>query len=542
MIASDLPVESGRGARKRATVSLLAAVLGATVLPALAASEQESFDIFEYRVLGNTVLPGIEIEQTIYPLLGSGKTIESVEQARQALEALYKERGFGTVFVDIPEQDVAEGVVRLRVTEGRLDRVRISGARYFANGQIRGAVPALDRGQVPHLPELQAQLAQLNRQSRDRVVTPVLRAGRTPGTVDVELKVKDEVPAHASVEVNDRYTADTSKTRVTANLGYDNLFQRFHSFSLQYQTAPEEPKEARVWAGTYVAPLGASGDLLALYAVDTDSEVATVGTLAVLGRGRIYGARYIKPLPEAARFYHNLTFGADFKDFQEDVLLSDDQGLQTPIQYMNWSAVYAGGLRTDHTQTSFNLGANFGVRGFANDPEEFESKRFKAKPNYFYLRGGVTHERPLLLGTSLAARLNGQYTVEPVISNEQFSIGGADTVRGYLESEELGDYGISGSLEVRSPSLTRWFGDWLQQFFVFAFVDAGVVAIVDPLPETEDRAGQIARVDLSSWGLGLRLAGFGGLEAGLDWAVPLQSTEHVENGDSRLHFRIRYAF
>ena len=516
----------------------------ATVLlhAAAAHAAEETFDIHEYRVLGNTVLPAVEIERAVYPLLGGGKTIASVEEARQALEALYKERGFGTVFVDIPEQDVAEGVVRLRVTEGRLDRVRISGARYFANGQIRSAVPALDRGQVPHLPQLQAQLAQVNRQSRDRVVTPVLRAGRTPGTVDVELKVKDEVPAHASVEVNDRYTADTSETRVSANVSYDNLFQRFHSFSVQYQTAPEEPEEARVWAGTYVAPIGSSGDLVAVYAVDTDSEVATVGTLAVLGRGRIYGARYIKPLPEAGGYFHNLTFGADFKDFEEDVLLSDDQGLQTPIQYLSWSAVYAGGVRTRHTLTSFNLGANFGVRGLGNDPEEFENKRFKATPNFFYLRGGVTHERPFILRTSLAARLAGQFTVEPVISNEQFSIGGADTVRGYLESEELGDYGISGSLELRSPSLTRWFGDWLQQFFVFAFVDAGVVAILDPLPETDDRAGQIAEVDLSSWGLGLRLAGFGGLEAGLDWAVPLQSTDHVERGDSRLHFRIRYAF
>lgn len=532
---------SQKNQMRRAIQPLIATVAAVSFHDGAHAAD-ESFDIFEYRVFGNTVLPAIEIEKAVYPLLGSSKTIASVEQARQALEALYKARGFGTVFIDIPEQDVAEGIVRLRVTEGRLDRVRISGARYFSNGQIRSAVPALARGQVLHLPQLQAELGQVNRQSRDRIVTPVLRAGRTPGTVDVELKVKDEVPAHASVEVNDRYTADTSETRASVNLSYDNLFQRFHSLSLQYQTAPEEPKEARVWAGTYVMPVGASGDVVAMYAVDADSEVATVGTLAVLGRGRIYGGRYIKPLPDAGGYFHNVTFGADFKDFQEDVQLSAAEGLQTPIEYLNWSAAYAGGLRTAHTLTTFNLGANFGVRGFGNDPEEFESKRFKAKPNYFYLRGGLTHERPLVFGTSVAGRLAGQYTTEPVISNEQFSIGGADTVRGYLESEALGDYGVNGSLELRSPSLTRWFGDSLQQFFVFAFADAGVIAILQPLPEAEGRAAQIAKVDLSSWGVGLRLAGFGGLEAALDWAVPLQSTDHVEDGESRVHFRFRYSF
>lgn len=525
-----------------------AAVVATTVIaaaPCFAASEADKsqmFDVLEYRVLGNTILPALEIEKVIYAHLGSAKTIESVEIVRQALEGLYKERGFGTVFVDIPEQDVANGVVRLRVTEGKLARVRISGARYFSNGQIRNSVPALAPGSIPDLPALQAQLAKINRQSPDRVVTPVLRAGRTPGTVDVELKVQDSLPIHANVEVNDRYTADTSQTRVSTNLSYNNLFQRFHSLSLQYQTAPEEPQEARVWAATYVAPLGSSGDMLAVYGVDTDSEVSTIGTLAVLGKGRIYGARYIKPLPESGGFFHNMTFGGDFKDFKEDVLLPDDPGLQTPIQYASWSAVYAGNIRTQHTLSSFSFGPNFGIRGVGNNPEEFENKRFRAKPNYFYLRGNASHERPLLWGTSVALRMAGQFTVEPLISNEQFSIGGADSVRGYLESEELGDYGASGSVELRSPQLTRWFGDWVQQFFFFGFFDAGVISIIDPLPETDDRPGQVAKVDLSSWGVGLRIAGFGGLEAGLDWAYPLESTDNVGAGDSRIHFSVRYGF
>src|SRR5262245_35888900 len=74
------------------------------------------FDVVEYRVLGNSVLPPADIERTLYPRLGAGKSIDDVEQARAALETYYHERGFGTVFVDVPEQDVDEGVVRLRVT------------------------------------------------------------------------------------------------------------------------------------------------------------------------------------------------------------------------------------------------------------------------------------------------------------------------------------------------------------------------------------------------------------------------------------------
>jgi hemolysin activation/secretion protein len=494
------------------------------------------FDVWEYRVLGNSVLLPSLIEAAVYPHLGADKTIETVEQARQALELLYKNQGYGTVFVDIPEQDVDAGVVRLRVTEGRLDRVRISGARYFANGKIREMLPALERGTVPKLTDVQAQLAQVNRQSRDRQVTPVLRAGRTPGTVDVELKVEDELPLHAALEANDRYSADTSRTRLNLNLSYDNLFQDYHSLSLQYQTAPEEPKEARVIAATYVAPVGPAGNLLAAYAVDTDSDVATVGTLAVLGAGRIYGMRYIVPLKSHSGRYHSLSLGVDYKDFEEQIRLIDGASDQTPIEYVSWSAHYGGGERTEHTSTAFSLGANLGIRGLANDPQEFEFKRFKAEPGFFHLRGSAEHERPWLLGSRLYLRLAGQFTTAPLISNEQFAIGGAESVRGFLESDELGDYGISGTLEWRTPMLSGWLGDWATDLHLLSFFDAGVVRIIDALP------GQPSAADLSSWGFGLRFGGTEGLMATFDWADPLVPTNDVEAGDSRIHFQVRYGF
>src|ERR1700737_1940917 len=69
-----------------------------------AAKTEQHFDVQEYRVLGNTVLTGRDIERLLYPLLGLNKTLTDVESARTALEALYHDRGYGTVFVDIPPQ------------------------------------------------------------------------------------------------------------------------------------------------------------------------------------------------------------------------------------------------------------------------------------------------------------------------------------------------------------------------------------------------------------------------------------------------------
>jgi hemolysin activation/secretion protein len=512
-------------------LAALLGLLGSGLRP-LSAAEQ-SFPVMEYRVLHNTVLSQRAVEEAVYPHLGPGKTLQDVQAARAALEKAYHDAGYGTVFVDIPEQSVEEGVVRLQVTEGRLEHVRVSGARYFSDRRILAAVPSLAPGGIPRLPEVQTQVADLNRSSPDLTVTPVLRPGAAPGTMDVDLKVKDQLPLHGSVELDNRATPDTRPLRVNVNLTYDNLFQADQSLSLQYQTAPQDTRDATVLVGTYTIPVDRSGDSVSLYALKSDSNVATLGTLGVIGRGKIFGGRYTWQLPASGNLYSNLVFGVDLKDFQQNVTLSSG-GVDTPIKYLNWSILYAAAMPTPHTHTTLDFTTNFGIRDVLNQPAEFENDRYLANPNYFYLRFDLAHDRPLAFGTRLALRLSGQYTTEPLITNEQFAIGGLDSVRGYLESEQLGDKGVSGSAEVRSPSLLKLFGVAPREAYVYVFYDAGIVDLVDPLPS------QQAHIDLQSAGFGLRLVGFDGFDAGLDAARAQIATAYEHAGEWRVLFRVRY--
>lgn len=501
----------------------------------------EVFAVLEYRVLGAARLQVREVERAVYPHLGPSKSVADIEQARVALELAYRNAGFGTVFVDLPEQDVNEGVVRLRVTEGKLDRIRVSGARYFSAGQIRESLPSVSRGAVPDLPALQSELATLNRATRDRAVIPVLKAGRTPGTVDLELKVDDHLPLHGSFDVNNRYTSDTSELRAGVQLSYDNLFQARHSLSLQFQTAPKEPDESRVYAATYVLPWGDSGRSLAFYAVDTDSTVAALGALSVLGAGRIYGARFIQPAPTVRALYQSFSAGVDYKDFKEDIRLDEETGLSTPISYLHWSLAYQGGIRSDYSNRTFSLTAGFGSRRLASSYQEFADRRFLGSPSYVYLRGTFDYERRLPADFGLKLKLAGQFTPRPLVPNEQFSIGGADSVRGYLESAALGDYGFAGTFELRSPPLLRWLGENAPLVQLLAFYDAGVVRIQEPIRDLDGHITQTTAFDLASYGVGLRASG-SGFEASLDYASPLVPSGRTLDGDSRIHFGVRYGF
>src|SRR6185369_3938619 len=63
------------------------------------AREKLLFDILDIQIEGNTVLPRMVVEKTIYPFMGENKTIDDLEAARKMLEQRYKESGFVTVFV-----------------------------------------------------------------------------------------------------------------------------------------------------------------------------------------------------------------------------------------------------------------------------------------------------------------------------------------------------------------------------------------------------------------------------------------------------------
>jgi hemolysin activation/secretion protein len=251
--------------------------------PQQASAASNRFDIWEFLVLGNRALPVRSVERAVYPFLGPGRDIHTVEQAKAALEKAYADAGYGAVFVDIPPQEVTDGVVRLTVTEGRLDRVRVRGERYFSGRQIRVALPALQPGETPDLSDLQRQVAALNARTGDRTVTPVLKAGSQPGTVDVDLDVKDTLPLHGYVQYDNRYIAGTTPNRATASLSYTNLWQRQDTVNLMYQTAPADPANAEVFSASYLAHLGEG--MAAFSYIHTSSNVLALGTLGVLGQG-----------------------------------------------------------------------------------------------------------------------------------------------------------------------------------------------------------------------------------------------------------------
>jgi hemolysin activation/secretion protein len=316
-------------------------------------------------------------------------------------------------------------------------------------------------------------------------------------------------------------------------LRYDNLWQREHSFTLQYQTAPAQPSDVKVWSGTYVFHLADPDKVLAFYAVHSNSDVSTVGDLTVIGNGNIFGARAVLTLPAEEHYFHSLSLGVDYKDLTQNTLFGADT-IGSPVQYLPFQIQYSATQRDTRDLTQMNVAANFSLRGVSNDAQQFENKRFKAQSDYFYLRGGIENTRSFANKTSLFARFGAQFASQPLISSEQYSGGGTDSVRGYLESEALGDSGVQGTLEWRTRSYAAGLSDKVQDLHGLLFAEGAHLWVQDALP------GQASGYNLASTGTGLRLNAWKNLNLALDIALPLRDSVYTRRGDLAGMFLISY--
>lgn len=479
--------------------------------------------IREYRVQGAHLLKNVEVEGAVYPFLGPGRSEEDVEHARAALEKACKDRGYQTVVVQIPRQQVRGGVVMLQVQEEAVGQLRVRGSRYFLPSGIKAGAPSLAEGKVINFNDVTRDILSLN-QLPDRQITPALKAGMVPGTVDIDLNVKDTFPLHGSIELNNRYSANTTGLRLNGSVSYNNLWQLGHSLGFSFQLAPERLNDAEVFSAYYLARFpGVDWLSLMLQGTKQDSNVSTLGGSTVAGRGETAGFRAMFALPGGADFYQSLSIGIDYKHYDQNLHLSGSNDFAIPITYWPVSATYTATWMGRGQETDLNAGVNLHLRGLGSSESAFDSKRTGSGGNYIYFRGDLSYTRDLPAGFQGFEKLQVQVADQPLIDSEQFSAGGLGTVRGYWESAALGDNAVFFTQELRSPSLGNWVGKSVNEWRVYIFGEGGLAEIYHALPDQE------SRFYLASVGAGSRIKLIDHFNGSADLGIPLvtQSQNHA---------------
>jgi hemolysin activation/secretion protein len=502
----------------------------------LSAEKEPTFEIDAFSVKGNTLLPEDDVDEVLQDFLGEGKTAADVEKARTALEKLYHDKGYPAVLVNIPEQTVTEGTIELQVIESKIGDVRVTGNRYFTAGKILRQLPSVAPGKVLYIPDVQKDFEKLN-QTQDIKASPVLSPGRELGVTDVEVKVEDKIPLHASLEVNNRSTPGTSELRLIGGVHYDNLWQKEHSAALQYIMSPQNTEEVEVWVFSYMLPAPWKIDhQLALYGVISNSQATAIGQgFQVIGKGQIYGSRYSIPLPSVGNYGHNITLGVDYKHFDQAVGFGGE--IKTPISYLPFSLAYGSFVPDSYGLTRFNVALNMAFRGLVTDEQQFETARFKANGNYLYLTAGIEKTMKFPAGTGLFLKLDGQISDQPLVSYEQYLAGGIQSVRGYKDAEAAGDDAVHGTAEFSAPDLGGGLGlgNYLQ-LTPYIFYDFAWLKILDPLPSQNEI------IRLQGTGGGVRGTLLKNVEYEVNLGIPLVETVNTPSYSKRIHFKVKFQF
>ena len=537
----------GNGAPQAPATALSLLCLAMLALPGMAraqdavpaaapvAAPERQVTIEEYLVRGNTVLDARAIEAAVTPFLGPGRTLKDVEGARDALVAAYQARGYQSVYVDLPEQQVEQGVVVLQVSETKVGRLRVVGAQYNSPLDVRQQVPALTEGTVPDFTQAQVELTALNRGPK-RQVMPLVKQGSLPGTMDVDLKVDDSSPWRASVGLNNDYSADTKKLRTSMSVGHDNLWQLGHSATISFFGTPGDLNQTRVWSASYVAPIGTQGWSVEASGYKSNSNVASTGGTSVLGKGHALGMKLNYTVPNSGIWWHSFSAGIDFKDNQEALKLNGT-GSNIPLKYVPLSVSYSGFAQTEAATYGLGLSLVAGTRasfGYGSDSAAYDDKRYKASPSFLVLKGDANTTYTLGSGAQLHGRLSGQLADAALVSGEQMAAGGANSVRGYLSAEATGDYGVSGTAEWRTPQLTYF--SRLENWRLYAFADGARLRLRDPMLEQKDLFG------LASVGVGSSFQFLRYLNGRIDFSYPLREGPRTHKHVRRINFNLSASY
>lgn len=521
------------------TSRLLASLAGAVIISCSAAAQAQNeagnpighFEITKYDVSGNTLLPASTVDMVLAPYAGPNKDFGSVQQALEALEAAYRAKGYGVVRVVLPEQELNKGVVHLRVIETRIGKITVTGNKYFDVGNIRNSVPTLVEGKTPDLNDVSASLKVAN-ENPVKKTTLQLQTGERDDEINANLQVEDERPWTAGISVDNTGDEHTGRNHVTVQYQNANIGGVDHVLSMQYTTSLSDPSDVHVYGVGYHIPLYSIGDSVDLYGsysnVNSGTVTAGVFDLAVSGEGTVFGARYNHNLRKMGDFDSKVIFGLDYKAYKNDISYQGAP-LGNDVTVHPLSATYTGNWSKNNDTVNFYASAIHNLSGGDNGSQaDFTASRAKSTADYNILRYGVSYFRVLPADWQLRLALNGQATSDALVQGEQFGMGGASSVRGFLEREVSDDQGRVFNGEVYTPSLCS--GGSQCRFL--GFYDAGYVSHNEGLPGEQDHQS------ISSVGLGWRVSMQRYLVFQTDFAHVIDGTDITPKGTNRAHFRL----
>ena len=452
----------------------------ATIQVAPCAAQDERFNIARFQVDGNTLLAEAEMQGKVAPFAGPNRVYGDIQKALEALEQAYRSKGYTTVQVNIPEQELTTGVVRIEVTEAVIGEIIVRGNNFFLFENIRAALPALKEGTVPNLREISENI-QLSNENPAKKVEVTLALAEEEGKVDAKVTVSDEDPQRIFATVDNTGTVATGRLRTGIAYQNGNFLNRDQTLTLAYTGSPDSPGNVKVdiFSVGYRVPLYSLGDSIDfIYGnsnVNTPSSSPTLGgALGVVGKGDVFGLRLNHYFARRGEYSSKLIFGFDYKYINSrcDVggvpasFQPPTPAIASCVPYTSrpLSITYSGQRQSPGESFDYSIGLSrnwalgsqyTNVNGVVDRYSYLTAGNRQTRDDFSALRVNGSYMKGFESDWQIRVAANGQYAANPMISAEQFGMAGANAVRGFNERAVAADKGYFANLETYSPELAK---------------------------------------------------------------------------------------
>ncbi len=503
-----------------------------------------SFTLTDVRFADLRGLPAEALRPAFAPYVGRQQPVAIICEIRDRAATILRDAGY-VAAVEVPEQRIADGVVRFQVLMARLVGLRVRGEAGRAERLIAAYLGPLTEREVFNRFDAERALLLAGDLPGYGVRLALRSAGRARGEVIGEVVVT-HMPVLADFTVQNFGSRELGRWGALARgqlfgltgLGDRTLFALYATPDLDEQRSLQVAHDFRLGGGG----LALGGQLTYAWA-EPD-----LGDPAVSIESRTLFATIEASYPFVRRQARTLRGGLGFDLIDQDTEFNGlgfaRDRLRVVFARLSYDALGlpAANPLYSPAEPRWRLGATAEARrglavlgashGCGPDltgcigPDGVPPTRLEGDPTATVLRGTVDGEYRPAPRLTFALGARGQRSTQPLFSFEEFSAGNYTVGRGYDPGAILGDSGVGLQAELRyGRAVPRAPG--ALTFEPFVFLDQAWTW-------NEDRLPPVPRQELTSIGGGVRAAWGDRLRLEALIAVPLDRTLFQPDRDPRL--------
>ncbi|SLM30670.1 putative Surface antigen (D15) [Desulfamplus magnetovallimortis] len=532
---------------------------------------------------GNTLFPDETLQQIAAPFKNRKLTFEELDALRQQITDLYIKNGYINSGAVIPDQKVLDATVTYKIIEGIISDINVSTDGRLKPSYIKKRL-TFDPGNPLNINALYEQFQLMHQNPLIKKIKLELAPGLEPGQSHVIASVEETNPYKAALEFNNHRSPSVGEERLKLTASHGNISGWGDAIAIETGLT----KGMDDFSIDYIMPVPGTRTIttaessLLFHFDKNDSEMleAPFDVIDITGYSKCIRISLKHPLyrnPNSSLFVgvagerrHSKTtlLGSPYA-FSPGVNLVTGESDVAAIRFFQ-DGLWRTSSQVFALKSTFSRGID-ALDSTINNLEP-DSRFFTWLCQLQWIRRlewKLLQESEFFQNCQFIFKTDLQFSRDPLLPMEKFSVGGRNSVRGYRENQLVRDNAIVSSIELRIPAfnipLPLIITDHIKSgaikkneknFTIAPFFDYGRAwnssihfsstsqSLANNYDDFDDKDYGTDAQNIYSMGLGLLWQPLESLFAEVYWGIPLKEID--QNGstmqENGIHFSIQYNF